>query len=345
MRLRSRSSFSLVGPVRILHSEVSSNRIAADGWDPEQRVTEATFRPDGLLLESRETGPRGMRALHETRLYDGSARLVDLRVAGVSPLRRTFTYDRNGRLVRIVRIAEDGAETVAETSVYDAAGHRIAVAPLEPVPLGAAVEFVRDSLLDEDSEDMIVVPGATTRTTTYDAKDRPLESVFHSASHELLNTTTWTRDQGGRLLIMESHPKFASPFSNGINPELSNMSPEERRRLEAQLQAFAPMLVSALKCEYDGKGRLVTRIRQTGMDTTDRVTFVYDDHDNVIEARTESRSPVVSSQQPAYTGSVRFELTYDARGNWTERTASLTSQHVEVGLTNRERRTLTYYPS
>ncbi len=123
-------------------------------------------------------------------------------------------------------------------------------------------------------------------------------SVFHSASHELLNTTTWTRDKDGRLLIMESHPKVPSPFSNGINPELSNTSPEERERIEAQLQAFAPMLVSALRCEYDRKGRLVTQLRQTGPQTSYRVTFVYDSHDNVIEAKSESRPPVVGRQQP-----------------------------------------------
>ena len=182
------SNFSLVGPVRSLHSEVSSNRIAADGGDPEQRVTEATFRPDGLLLESRETGPRGTRSFQETRRYDGSGRLVELRVAGVSLLRRTFTYDRKGRLVRIAQIAEDGTETAAETSVYDAAGHRIAAAPLEPVPVGA-VEFVRDGLLDEASEDMIVVPGATTRTTTLrrtrpTARVRLPQRVTRAAEHD-----------------------------------------------------------------------------------------------------------------------------------------------------------------
>ena len=138
---------------------------------------------------------------------------------------------------------------------------------------------------------------------------------------------------------------MTSPFSNGINPELSNTPPEERERIEAQLQAFAPMLVSTLRCEDDGKGRLVTQLRQTGIHTKNRVTFIYDDHDNIIEARSESGPPIVSSQQPTYKGGVRFELTYDAHGNWTERTASITSENVEVGRTKRERRTLTYYPS
>ena len=68
---------------------------------------------------------------------------------------------------------------------------------------------------------------------------------------------------------------------------------------------------------------------------------------NIISADWKTRPPLQRGSRIAFVARFlgrRFEYTYDAAGNWTERIASgRFDRHPEFQRTNIERRTITYY--
>ena len=53
------------------------------------------------------------------------------------------------------------------------------------------------------------VPGATTRTTTYDDHERPSEVTFHDANNALVSRVVFSRSDEGRAL--SERMEFAGP--------------------------------------------------------------------------------------------------------------------------------------
>ena len=142
-----------------------------------------------------------------------------------------------------------------------------------------------------------------------------------------------------------------------IGKELENAPPAVREAAVALFASlFGPQTVfSSTTYAYDGKGRLEERRTRMGELGDDRTTFRYDDGDNPIEETREHSSREVGvdeegtvqpTKENSHTQYVRFEYTYDAQGNWTERAVwSRMQQNPTFERSNVARREITYYVS
>jgi hypothetical protein len=252
-----------------------------------------------------------------------------------------YAYDGSGRLLRVTELKSDGTERITETYTYGGDGRKTKV---QFVPLELTSGNVHYGV--EGSERAYGAPGTTTLTTSYDDRDSPAEVLFHDQTHAVVLKVTFTRDSEGRLLIEEAHDRPPLDVKT-----FGTISAGDQAKLDALMaDAFASIATSYV---YDAKGRLLQQTERMGKLAEEHTTFSYDDHDNVSEQRAESRDRDMHLTEDGTLGAspdvvrmhdVRFEYTYDAAGNWTERIASgRFDRHPEFQRTNIERRTITYY--
>jgi hypothetical protein len=258
-------------------------------------------------------------------------------------------YDSSGRPIRTVAIEADGIERESERFRYDSAGPKTKVEFLPAPAAGVDMLYAVDG-----SEQSYGVHGATTSTTTYDEHDLPNEVQFHDATHTLVHTIVFTRDRDGRVLTEEGRFAGATPFGNQMAETFKNASEEDRAKLAALMAvAFPDQTFTRTSYEYDQKGRRLAVTRDMGAMGGERTTFVYDDHDNVVEETAESSRHIVSldddgntveKEEPTLGSRTRLEYRYDTRGNWTEKVVSArTDQDHDFRRWNVERRVITYY--
>jgi hypothetical protein len=343
------AKWNVVGPVHTIRRESAQWDEPRQVWGPAMQVTDVVFRPDGRVAESSFHNPDGS-IITTAWLYDANGRLLETQFgAKGGPRTRTlFTYDPDGRPIRTVEIAGDGTVREAETCRYDSVGHKTRVQFLPPPQQGDMGYAV------EGSEISYGATEATTSTTTYDEHDLPSEVQFHDASHALVHKVVFTRDRDGRLLSEEAHFSGEMPFGKDLEKQLESASEKDRAQLMAVLEvAFTDGRFFSTSHEYDQKGRKLVSVRRMGTMDEDRTTFVYDDHDNVVEESSEGRGHSLSvdddgnvqeKEDAVRTQRLRFEYQYDAKSNWTEKVTLMWTDSVDdFGRSSIERRAFTYY--
>ena len=336
-----------VGPVRTMRRELAGWDESRQAWGVPTGVTDATFRPDGRIEASTFHNPDGSLA-RTAWSYDAGGRLIERQVWMDDGPRSTtrYVYDSLGRRLRTVEVVSDGGTRDVETYRYDSFGRKTRVQFL-PQTAGAL------HVTPDGSEIAYGGTGATTSTTVYDDHDRTSEVQFHDATHRLVYSVVFVRDGEGRTLSEEAVFGGEFPIGQELQSRLAGASAHDRARFTKLVETvFADQRLTRIRYEHDSKGRKVSVTKQMGSLGEDRTTFVYDDHDNVIEECEETRShaanvneqgEIVTIEEPATRQCNRLEYQYDSRGNWTERIVSICiGDDEDYRPSNVERRRFTY---
>lgn len=304
-----------------------------------------SFRADGAVSASDFHNPDGSIA-HSEWVYDDAGRLMESSFQfGAGPIDRTvYSYDGAGRHVGTVQLSHDGTRIESETCTYNEAGQKTKVRFLGAGPANATYGI-------EGSEQFYPARGATTMSTTYDNRDFPRKVVFQDANGNNVTQVAFVRDDGGRLLREEMHGTEESPFAE----LLEKTPPEERGRMATLIKSVWGGPFAHTTYAYDAQGRMVERLRRMGTLGEDRATYRYEDRDEPIEETTEHRSREAGLDENGvvrYTADRvnmqhnRFEFTYDAHGNWTERVVWYRLEpNPGFQRSNVERRAITYHPA
>ena len=160
------------GPVETLRTEFSTWDLDQNQWQPAQRSTMTSFRPDGNVSASDAHNPDGSIA-HLRWLYDDAGRLAEstFRLDDGPVSRTLYSYDEAGRHVRTVQLGPDGAQTDLETCTYDAGGKKTKTRFLGLAGANAAYGI-------EGTDHAYGAPGATMMTTTTTIGISPLKLSF-----------------------------------------------------------------------------------------------------------------------------------------------------------------------
>jgi hypothetical protein len=336
------------GPVRTLRREVAEWDTAHDAWQAPQGVSICSFRPDGQASEGEFHNPDGSVA-RWTRAYDAGGRIIEAQSwMDEGPATSVFySYDGRGRQTAAVEVAPDGTRREIETCRYDGAGRKTKLTNLARQHPAMTTHYGI-----EGTEHAYGAPGAVTLTVEYDERELPVEGSFHEASGAVVRRVVFLRDGEGRVLTE------VAPFSGEIplpDTLIDADIPIEERAAAAELlkAAFADQMFTHTAYAYDVKGRLLEMTVRIGTLSEERTTFQYDDYDNPIAEISEERARVMvigghdaapAREEEPRAQHNRFDYTYDARGNWTERVVWIqTGSQPAFQRSNIERRTITYY--
>ncbi len=180
---------------------------------------------------------------------------------------------------------------------------------------------------------------------TCDERQQPSEVLFRDANGNQVSRVLFVRDGAGRLMHEEQYfdQQMPSPFEE---------VPPEARALLAELLRPSQAFVS-IAYEYDQNGRLSSRTERMAALLEERTTFRYDDHGNPVEQTTESDTRTIgiddegrmrATSEDARKEQTRFDYSYDAHGNWTERVVWVRDAlHSDFRRSNVERRMLSYH--
>ena len=337
--------WKLHGPVAGMQGEVAEWDRERQQWHAARHRTSVIFDRRGRITQLDQPGAEG--SVHRTTfLYDDKGRLAEVTYSSVGASAHTTTVhscDAVGRIERVVERHANGSERTIGVYEYDASGRKKKTEFLPgETPKIAMMCGV------EGSEVGYGVPGAASVTTLYDDRDRPVQAVFHDASHTPLRTVTFTRDTDGRVVTEDARMAQAGPAHfEGIG----DLSADDRAQLVAMVGAAFGSIVTTFA--YDSHGRLSERRRHMGTLGDEYTTFGYDHHGNVVHERThhqdremrlDENGAMETAAESVRTDEWRFEYTYDRVGNWTERVVNARfDPHAEFQRSNVERRTIQYY--
>ncbi len=345
-----RSKWKVHGPVRVLKTEFAEWDLSQAQWGPPKFPTVYAFRPDGKISEIECHNPDGS-ITHRKWLYDGAGRLVEKHgwKNDEAPIKTLYFYDEAERHVRTVDDNHEGTQRESECCTYDSRGRKTQVRFL---PTQKPNMFYSYGV--EGTETSFDATGAATMTVTHDEGDQPTEVLFHDADGHLIRRVTFVRDSEGRLVREENYFGEQPPFPK-LSDSFKGASPEDRVRATVFLsKVFDPRrAVASTTYQYDKDGRLSMRNRYMAGVSEESTTFRYDDKGNPTEEATEetSREVGIDEQGELRTASentskrqVRFNYTYDAKGNWIERVGLIRyEQNTEFQRSNIERREIIYY--
>ena len=347
--------WDLRGPVRTLRTHFAEWNPETSDWWPLKARSVVTFRPDGQLSEVEHHNPDGS-VFRQVHVYDEAGRLAEVQrwSSGILTSRVVHTYDVGGRPASAFKVDTDGTKHETERCQYDENGRKTKVVFL-PIPESSGASCSTGSCgttyAVEGTDVAYSAPGATTRTTTYDDRERPSEVSFHDANHALVSRVVFSRDEEGRVL--SERMEFAGPrglLGSAIDVD---MPVDERASLMELLKTvFEDHTFSLATYAYDEKGHRIETVQRMGSLSEERVTVRCDDFGNPVE---EVRSDVSremrmddgvlkTGERLAHVQHVRFDYQYDAHGNWTERIVSQRLEpNAEERPSNIERRTIAYY--
>jgi hypothetical protein len=346
------AKWNIHGPVHTLRTEFAEWDLTLEQWQTAQSYTLERFRPDGMVDEGECHNPDGSISRYSC-VYDaaGLMRETQFRMNDDPPSRTIYSYDELGRLLRVTSVDRDGTERESEAYSYGQDGQKTKVYFIPTLEPKTSFSYGIEGTARSYGAD-----GAATITTLYDEGGQPFEVVFHGADERALRRVILTRDGSGRLVSEEMH-LCEEPAFPGIETALDNASPDAREAAAALFaNLFGPNGVfSSTNYTYDGEGRIQERRTRMGELGEQRTTFRYDHDGTPIEETHEDSSHEMqvdeegnlqTTKEQSHAQDVRFEYTYDARGNWTERVVwGRLHPNPNFQRSNVERREITYYES
>ena len=199
-----RDRFGLRGSVKScqLHRTWYSRGCGPDACQTEERndVTVVEFRPDGSL-ERRwyKNPPPNSSEWTNFYEYNDVNQLTIERVeqGGTITITKLYEYDSAGRIAQIIMPDKDGQQRVAETYSYDADGRKKKIVHIDPeLPSGGC-----GTMFGVDGTDAAYgSPGATSITSIYDDRGRPIEHLFRDSGGELITRIDLRHDERGNLV-------------------------------------------------------------------------------------------------------------------------------------------------
>jgi hypothetical protein len=332
-------AWNLHGPVRTLRVEHAEWNPTQEEWQTPRHYGISTFRPDGKMQEAEHHNPDGSISI-STYEYDDSARLLEIRTSPPDgPAGRTiYRYDASGRRIEAVTVAGDGTRQQLEVTRSDSAGRKFKVLFLSPERQGGIgidmVSFARD-------------------------EDRPDELVIQDAEQRVKGRFLFSRDSDGRLVKAEQ--LAAESWLADVEKSIENEGSENRDERIAALRSIfgSGKPISIVTYTYDEAGRLAEQDLRMGPDIGPaalgghRTTYSYDKNGLEIGTTHETYSrkigigekgTMVVESEESNRQDVRFEYSFDERGNWTERVVwSRNTPNPNFERSNVERRQISYY--
>ncbi len=340
------ANWKVLGPVRTLETEVAEWTSGQERWGPSRGRTVCSFRPDGKISRHEFHNADGSISL-TNYFYDEAGRLLERQFRRNDEVlgRSLLYYDSDGRYVRTVSVNHEGTQCEAENCNYDNNGRMTKVRFLSPPAPNAPCFYGV-----EGSETGYSAQGATTMTTTFDENQQPSEAVFLDENRNLVSRIVLARDAAGRLVSEEQYFD-----EQGLSKPLEEMPLEARAsatvlfaKILGPSQAFA-----SVAYQYDQDGRLSSRTERMAGLSVERTTFRYDDHGNPVEQTTEENSrefgindtgELRTASEDSRKNQARFDYSYDAHGNWTERVVWVRyGSHSDFQRSNVERRLISYH--
>jgi hypothetical protein len=342
------SNWKLHGPVKALRTELAEWDIEMQQWRSPRHRTLVSFDRRGQVTSLDQPGAGGS-VQRTTFVYNSDGWIMEEShgTAGASVERTTsYFYDAAGRLEQVVDThPEKSDRTLRTVYEYDASGRKKKIEFLPAETSGISMCYGV-----EGSEIGYGVPGAATLTTLYDDDGgQPTQAEFRDATQAVLRTVTFTRDDTGRVVAEEAKMDGAGPAH--LQGAFAQLPDEDAAKAASMLRAAFGSIVTTFT--YDADGRLLERRRHMGGLSDERTTFLYDARGNSIEESTDYREREMSMDENdgirytadrVRTSATRFEYTYDARGNWTERVVwARFEPGAEFCRSNVERRAIQYF--
>lgn len=354
-----------------------SDRERAGLRGPVRTVSEDSTKTEydqaGRLISNRWFANPGSESADsvsvETRTYDGSGRLLTdtSRIGNAAPVEKVYSYDDQGRLLRIVD--GSGDHTFFQ---YDEKGGKIETRDLANKPddrEGASATGMNLMSADVEGDPDIIFGGIRNPSrirTVYNEHDQPTETQALDADGHLLGRILRTYDEKGRITdIRTIIDDPTSQFSEKQKADMIAQAGVSLDEMKAYMKkAFDVMMGDMGKSyAYDSQGRRAKVILHQGSLGDFTSTYSYNDHGDVVEEKTiltknpsmptgvdfhldESGNLVPEKppsewpsqpdfpQQPA----VHYSYQYDSYGNWTEQTTNRSDSPPYT-----RRRELTYY--
>ena len=336
-----RDRFGLRGSVKScqLHRTWYSRGCGPDACQTEERndVTVVEFRPDGSL-ERRwyKNPPPNSSEWTNFYEYNDVNQLTIERVeqGGTITITKLYEYDSAGRIAQIIMPDKDGQQRVAETYSYEADGRKKKIVHIDAeLPSGGC-----GTMFGVDGTDAAYgSPGATSITSIYDDRGRPIEHLFRDSGGELITRIDLRHDERGNLVEeVCSQQKLPPEMIVDISPE--------------QLEAIRMLFTFRRHHRYDEQDRRIETSSNIFPKDIDLTTFAYNGHGDVITNISESShteyafgeegtlTPKPDSTRSHRSGT-QFRYQYDPHGNWIEKIAETPGGPIW----SLERRTISYF--
>jgi len=316
-----REKAGLRGAVRRVVSETFSVDWQTKLMAEKSVQQETAYLPDGRLQEQSYQAPNGHNS-NTKYIYDADNRLSEVRRSSPGSEHLThYTYDKQGRLVRVTAGLAGEQETIQETNSYSADGARTNVHYYRHVEAkGGAVGW---DLRIEGSELGLGAPNGGSTTTVYDSRGYPVESLAHSDRHGLIVRVKYICDERGHIVEETAEP--------GHDPvgSLPDNIPEEARAIFQKVFA-SHLLQGHATHKYDAAGKRIEMVRDSGPRKETRRTR-FNEHGDITWLETEGTTRTMSFDMEgaeipesvethSQHTTIRFEYKYDEHGNWTEQT-------------------------
>jgi len=300
-------------------------------------VTVVEFRPDGSFkLRWYKNPPPNSSEWTNVYEYNDGNQLTTERAkqGGTITITKLYEYDSAGRISQIIMPDKNGQQRVAETYSYDAEGRKKKIMHIDPeLPSGGC-----GTMFGVDGSDAAYgSPGATSITSIYDERGRPIEHLFHDSSGELITRVDFRHDERGNLVEEVCSLQKLPPEM------IVNISSE-------QLEALRMLFGSRRYHRYDEHDRRIETSSNMAPQDIDLSTFVYNDHGDVITEISESSHTEYALREdgtltpkpdnpPSHRSEVQYRYQYDPHGNWIEKIA----ENPGGPIWSVARRTISYF--
>ncbi len=355
--MSNREQSGLRGPVKSCTEETKyPGRTDAEGTTyPEFRLQYTTeYDSDGRVASRRHRESDGIDWVTRD-FYGASGRKLRTTSGkeGQNATETVFSYDDNGKLVKITR--SDARENPTAFH-YDDNGRKTKVQFSRAEDYRPAIASGFGGSLLEMVDSPPNLPGGGTATTIYDERDRATEVEVRDAEGELVSRTLRIYDAHDRILeekqILDNLVTMFPPDARAKILEESGLSPGQlRQELHAQLTKLMggqpePYSISYI---YDTHGRITHTSRRI-YNHRDEIETIYNEQGDVSSEVTratrvdEESDPGTAAPGPPPYSEVSYSYKYDDRENWIEKAISYRSSlDGAFQPSTVTKRVLTYY--
>lgn len=301
---------------------------------------------NSLSLSDRErTGLRGpVKTIVDewsTTVFDREGKILEWRGnTWHGPSERTYSYDEDGRLIRIAGSNNDQVDEFR----YDEQGRKIQIRHVPAQPKGGPKATGISICFEAAAEGHTLNDGGTVETT-YNEHGNPLEMRIVDNQGILLCRIMDLYDTNGRLAeerLINENFAFPKSFLDEIPGEQrAEVLAEVNKKFESMSRQTGLFGNAERTYVYDDQGRVAERHMRMGPIRED-LTWSYNNHGDISEWSSQTNGFTHDlAEHSELRLSCHYIYEYDESGNWTSR-----SQISEVGgkaTTHTLVRQLTYH--
>ena len=268
-------------------------------------VIREVFHLDGRRDETTHEHVNGTDWTHRW-FYRDDKSLIEETYDGTFPFRRTFKYDRSGRLDQVFHHGDQGRR-LEETYLHHADGTSTQIRYLQNRDdVGRTSSTCSDSMLHVSADAVRVI-------TLRDPQDNPLEEVLYNIDERPIQRVLFVYDHARRLI-----EEGEACSDNTIRDDFRNLY------------------------RYDSQGRCIEKQIETPFHG-ERQTTTYNKHGDATEVRRTYLDTGIELT-PKRPWALHFSYDYDAYGNWLVcRIETRTFDTGETTQRDERRRRVTYW--